>query len=150
MARRGFTIEIQKDNSKAVMQKLQANLETALDQMGLKCRNLILYQLQQGFGRPIRKTGDLQRSIDYEVEGNEIIVGVRDNFIGKTEDDKDMSYGIYVHEGTSKMAGRPYIRNALFSESRRRRSAPLPPRRLKTPSARKTRSKKYQHRIHGS
>lgn len=115
----GFTIV--KDNSQAIMRQLEENIPKALDQMGLKCRNLILYQLQQGFGRPIRKTGDLQRSIDYEVEGNEIIVGVKDNFVGKTEEDKDMSYGIYVHEGTSKMAGRPYIRNALFSEEQMRK-----------------------------
>lgn len=111
----GFTVTVEKDRSAEVMRKLEGNVKDAMDQMGLKCRNLILFQLQQGFGKPIRITGDLQRSIDYEVDGNVLTVGAKADFIGKTSGDKDMSYAIYVHEGTSKMAGRPYIRNALYS-----------------------------------
>lgn len=117
MARNGISFEIVKDNSQAVKRQLEANIPKALDQMGVMIRSLIIEQLQSGFGREIRKTGDLQRSIDYEVEGNEIVFGVKQDFMGKTEPGKDMIYGWWVHDGTSKMAGRPYIRNATYGEA---------------------------------
>lgn len=117
MARNGISVEIVKDNSEAVKSQLASNLPKALDQMGLKIRSLVIEQLQSGFGREIRKTGDLQRSIDYEVDGNEIIFGVKQDFIGKTEPGKDMIYGLWVHDGTIKMAGRPYMRNATYGEA---------------------------------
>lgn len=117
MAQSGIRFEIVKDNSEAVKRQLEANIPKALDQMGLMIRSLIIEQLQSGFGREIRKTGDLQRSIDYEVDENEIIFGVKQDFMGKTEPGKDMIYGWWVHDGTSKMAGRPYIRNATYGEA---------------------------------
>lgn len=117
MAQNGISFEIVKDNSEAVKRQLASNLPKALDQMGLKIRSLVIEQLQSGFGREIRKTGDLQRSIDYEVDGNEIIFGVKQDFIGKTEPGKDMIYGLWVHDGTIKMAGRPYMRNATCGEA---------------------------------
>lgn len=117
MARNGISFEIVKDNSQAVKRQLEANIPKALDQMGVIIRSLIIEQLQSGFGREIRKTGDLQRSIDYEVEGNEIVFGVKQDFMGKTEPGKDMIYGWWVHDGTSKMAGRPYIRNSTYGEA---------------------------------
>lgn len=117
MAQSGIRFEIVKDNSESVKRQLEANIPKALDQMGLMIRSLIIQQLQSGFGREIRKTGDLQRSIDYEVEGNEIVFGVKQDFMGKTEPGKDMIYGWWVHDGTSKMAGRPYVRNATYGEA---------------------------------
>lgn len=117
MAESGISFEIVTDNSETVKRQLEANIPKALDQMGLMIRSLIIEQLQSGFGREIRKTGDLQRSIDYEVEGDEIVFGVKQDFMGKTEPGKDMIYGWWVHDGTSKMAGRPYIRNATYGEA---------------------------------
>ena len=111
----GFAIV--KDNSQAIMRQLEENIPKALDQMGLKIRSMVIQQMQSGYGHEIRKTGDLQRSIDYEVDGNAVVYGVKQDFIGKTEGDKDMIYGLYVHEGTSKMAGRPYLRDATCGKA---------------------------------
>ena len=94
------------DNSGKVITQLDGNVPRALQAMGTKAVNLILWQMQQGFGKPIRQTGNLQHDVSYEVhpESNTVDVG------------NSLEYAPYVHEGTRKMAGRPYIRNALTGE----------------------------------
>lgn len=66
MAKASFRAEVT-DNSRAVIQQEKQNIKAALNAMGIKAVNLILWQMRQGFGRPIRKTGDLQRDVKYEV-----------------------------------------------------------------------------------
>lgn len=95
------------DNSRAVFRQLDGNVSAALYAMGVKAQNMILYQMRQGFGKPIRQTGDLQRDVQFEVDNAEQCVRV-----GNT-----LNYAPYVHEGTRKMAARPYIQNALTGES---------------------------------
>lgn len=88
--------------------------------MGIKAVNLILYRMRQGYGKPIRQTGDLQRDVMYEVnDGNDSVE------IGNT-----LEYAPFVHDGHAGHAvyikdvgwrvlpgghtpGRPYIRDAL-------------------------------------
>ena len=98
------------DNSKTVLKTLDGNVPAALNAMGIKATNLILYQMRQGYGKPIRQTGDLQRDVQYEVNESSKIVSV-----GNT-----LEYGPYVHEGTYKMAGRPYIRDGLIGDDHAR------------------------------
>lgn len=105
MAKSGFTVTVQKDNSEAVMRQLEGNIPLALDAMGIKGVNLILRQMRQGYGKPIRKTGDLQRDVQYAVDGNDLIWG------------NTLDYSIFVHEGTRKMQARHYMRDALFSRN---------------------------------
>ena len=95
------------DNSKVVLKTLDGNVSAALNAMGIKATNLILWQMRQGYGKPIRQTGDLQRDVQYEVDkaGRKVRVG------------NTLEYGPYVHDGTYKMAGRPYIRDGLTGES---------------------------------
>lgn len=93
-----------KDNSGKVLTQLNGNTQAALDAMGAKAVNLILYQMRQGYGKPIRQTGDLQRDVRYEVEAS----GKNTVDVGNT-----LKYAPFVHEGTYKMQGRPYIRSAL-------------------------------------
>lgn len=95
------------DNSDKVISQLNLNVPRALNAMGTKAVNLILWQMQQGFGKPIRQTGDLQRDVNYEVhaESNTVDVG------------NSLHYAPYVHDGTRKMAARPYIRNALTGDN---------------------------------
>lgn len=97
-----------KDNSDKVLAQLKANKKAALTAMGVKAVNLILKQMQQGYGKPIRQTGDLMRDVDFEVERS----GADTVDVGNS-----LKYGPYVHEGTYKMAGRPYIRDALTSQN---------------------------------
>lgn len=96
-----------KDNSQEVMALLEQNITAALTAMGIKAVNLILRQMRQGFGKPIRKTGDLQRDVNYTIHPETKSVDVGNS----------LRYAPYVHDGTDKMAARPYITNALTSDS---------------------------------
>lgn len=93
-----------KDNSRIVLSTLEGNRKAALNAMGVKGQNLVLYQMRQGYGKPIRKTGDLQRDLSYEADDRSVRIG------------NTLHYSTYVHEGTSKMAGRPYITDGLSGE----------------------------------
>ena len=92
------------DNSGRLLAQLQGNTKAALTAMGGKAVGLTVQKMQSGYGRPIWRTGDLSRSIAYEVENsgkNTVDVG------------SDIEYAPFVHEGTSRMAGRPFLRDAL-------------------------------------
>ena len=95
------------DNSGKILTQLDGNVERALEAMGVKAVNLILCQMRQGYGKPIRKKGDLQRDVNYEVD-----LGTKSVTVGNS-----LEYAPHVHDGTSKMEGRPYIRDALTGES---------------------------------
>ena len=92
------------DNSASVLSKVSGNVRAALTAMGTKGVNLTVDQMQSGYGRPIRQTGNLMRDVAYEVERS----GKNTVDIGNS-----LEYGPFVHEGTYKMAGRPYLRDAL-------------------------------------
>lgn len=92
------------DNSGRLLAQMQGNARRALTAMGTKAVGLTVQKMQSGYGKPIRRTGDLMRSIAYEVENsgkNTVDVG------------SNLEYAPFVHEGTSRMAGRPYLRDAL-------------------------------------
>ena len=95
-----------KDNSPEVMALLEQNITAALTAVGIKAVNLILWQMRQGFGRPIRKSGTLQGDVNYEIHPETKSVDVGNS----------KTYAIYVHDGTSRMAARPYITNALTGD----------------------------------
>lgn len=99
------------DNSDKILAQVETNKKAALEAMGVKAVNLILWQMRQGYGKPIRQTGDLQRDMSYEV-GNSSPDTVD---VGNT-----LKYGPYVHDGTSKMPGRPYVRDGLTGESHKK------------------------------
>jgi hypothetical protein len=94
------------DNSATVKAQLDGNRKAALEAMGIKSVNLILNQMESGYGKPIRQTGDLMRDVQYEVERS----GEGTVDVGNT-----LYYGPYVHEGTVRMKARHYIRDALIS-----------------------------------
>ena len=96
-----------KDNSQDVMDLLARNINAALTAMGIKAESLIIGQMLRGFGRPIRKTGTLIGDVNCEIHPDTKSVDVGNS----------KTYAIFVHEGTSRMAARPYITNALTSAS---------------------------------
>lgn len=99
------------DNSDKVLAQLEGNKEAALNAIGIKAVNLILWQMRQGYGKPIRQTGDLQRDVSYEV--NNSAPDTVD--VGNT-----LKYGPYVHDGTPKMDARPYIRDGLIGDDHKK------------------------------
>lgn len=111
------------DNSDKVLAQLEGNKEAALNAMGIKAVNLILWQMRQGYGKPIRQTGDLQRDVSYEV--NNSAPDTVD--VGNT-----LKYGQFVHDGTSRMGARPYIRDALTGEDHQKQLQKVAEAALKT------------------
>jgi hypothetical protein len=82
--------------------------------MGLKSVELILDSMESGYGKPIRQTGDLMRDVNHEVERsgeNTVDVG------------NSLEYSKYVHEGTWKMTGRAYIKDAIMSGKEKLKAA---------------------------
>lgn len=92
------------DHSKEVLAQMNRNASAATMAVGIKAVNLILWQMRQGYGKPIRITGDLQRDVSFEVVDDKTVD------VGNT-----LEYAVYVHEGTRKMDKRPYITDALNS-----------------------------------
>ena len=119
-----FRIQLN-DNSEAVLAQMDANVERALTAMGIKAVGLIVKQMESGYTTPhknrshgttsdggthtaIRETGDLMRDVSYEV-GN--------SGAGTVDVGNSLEYGVFIHEGTSRLESRPYIRDALTNGS---------------------------------
>lgn len=93
------------DHSAEIKAQLARNIKTALTALGQKGVELTLDKMQIGYGRPIRQTGNLMRDVSFAVENsgqNSVDVG------------NSLEYAPFVHDGTYKMAGRPYLRDALI------------------------------------
>lgn len=92
------------DNSNEVLRRYNAGASAATQAAGIKAVGVIVNQMQKGYGAPIRQTGDLMRDVAYEaVDEKTIRVGNR------------LEYAVFVHEGTSRMRGRAYIKDALLN-----------------------------------
>ena len=74
---------------------------TAMGQLGLE---LVLDAMNTGYGKPIYSTGDLQRSISFDVDA-----GKQTTIWGS-----NLDYAIPVHEGTPSMLGRPFFIDGLL------------------------------------
>ncbi len=92
------------NNIPALTARMQKNVGEALTAMGIKAVGLTVEKMVSGYGAPIWDTGTLMRSITFERVGGEdaILVG------------SPVEYAVYVHDGTSKMAGRPFLRDAIL------------------------------------
>lgn len=108
-----------------VMRTLEGNAENACKAVAAiaqeAIQNKILYGYQIPHGKDghteIVDTGRLFDSITAEVEKVsentwEVAAGAS-NEAGRME---DVSYARYVHEGTEKLTGRPFVRDALMDE----------------------------------
>jgi hypothetical protein len=91
------------DNSRAVLRRVEGNIGAALDAMGTAAVGIIVRQMQSGYGKPIRQTGNLMRDVQYETD-----LGAKVTRVGNTLD-----YSIHVHDGTYKMPGRAYMSDSL-------------------------------------
>lgn len=110
------------DNSNAVLTQMSGNIKKALTAMGIRAVKLIVNKMQHGYsdshitrdmrGRntggthtDIRWSSTLQNDVSYEVEKN----AVNTVTVGNSE-----AYAEHVHEGTYRLKGRPYIRDAIM------------------------------------
>lgn len=92
------------DNSAEVLAQMAANKRAALEAMGLAAVELTVDNMESGYGKPIRQTGDLMRDVHHQVEAN----GKDTVSVGNS-----LSYAPFVHEGTYKMKARHYLTDAL-------------------------------------
>lgn len=90
-----------------VLKAMNKNASRAAKALGEEAVGLIVTQMKTGYGKPIRQTGDLMRDVNFKVQSEgdgklQISVG------------NGLEYAVHVHEGTSKMAGRPYIKDGIM------------------------------------
>lgn len=99
------------DHSESVKAQIRANATRAAQAVGIEAVGLTVKQMQGGYGKPIRQTGNLMRDVNYETESSGTKTVVR---IGNS-----LFYAPLVHEGTSRMSGRPYLKDAIQSNLNR-------------------------------
>lgn len=97
------------DHSGDVSARMRQNTQRALEAMGLKAVELVVGQMENGYNRRIWRTGDLMRDVNHEVgRSGENTVDVGNS----------LEYALYVHDGTRRMAARPYITDAIAGGKR--------------------------------
>lgn len=87
------------DNSDEYESKLKSAIIRALDTIGGHLEGEAKDELENSPRRI--DTGNLRNSITHKVSEDEVIIGT------------NSSYGIYVHEGTRRMAPNRFLRNAI-------------------------------------
>lgn len=103
-----------RSNFQAVRAALRGHLDAAFDDLQEQSVNWVRYQMLTGYNEPhgddghteIYDTGRLYESIQANVETNlrlfhRVTVG------------SSVPYAIYVHNGTYRLHGRPFIRDAM-------------------------------------
>ncbi len=91
------------NNENIIKVRLDGNVRQALEAMGIEAVALIQGGMETLYGKPIRDTSTLMGSMDHAVRSN-----------NKVDVGTDIEYGKYVHEGTSRMKGRPFIRDSII------------------------------------
>lgn len=90
------------DHSGEVIARMRLNAGAALAAMGQTAVGLVAGRIAGGYGRPIRRTGALLGSVAFQRGEGSVDVG------------SALPYAALVHEGTSRMPGRPFISDALL------------------------------------
>lgn len=106
-----MNIEIKLDNTEKIIEMIRANGQRALIAGATEAVGCIKDEMEFGYGKPIRKTGNLIGSISYNPPRSEPNLSID---IGT-----DIEYGKFVHEGTRRMRGRPFITDALTQNKER-------------------------------
>ena len=93
-----------KDNSKQVLSTMENSIKKALTALGQAIVEVTVDYMQKKYSKPIYLTGDLIRSISFDVDlaGQKVIVGSVQN------------YAQWVHNGTARMPARPFLRDAML------------------------------------
>lgn len=100
-----------------VTAQVQGNINRALVAMGITGVASVKDRIDKGYyetykpklkakTKAIRQTGDLRRSMEYQLTGNETVA------VGT-----NMDCASYVHEGTRKMKERPFIKDGIDKNS---------------------------------
>lgn len=97
----GFTF---KDNSDQVINLMNDNVTKSLTAIGQTIVEITTDYMEHKYGKAIRITGDLIRSISFNINMADKSVTIGSN----------LNYSSWVHNGTSKMSARPFLRDAIM------------------------------------
>ena len=98
-----------KDNTPIAKSQMERNIAKALEMMGLKNQEIVTKIMSDpnyyGLNRDIIDAGRLRSSMSYQVDApnQRVIVGT------------NVEYAIWVHEGTLRMKGRPFLKDSIFN-----------------------------------
>lgn len=85
------------------LRTLEHAVAESLEVAGQEAVAAVQQQMLTGYARPIVDTGALLESIRYSVDGATLHVGT------------SMPYALAVHDGTSRMPGRPFLTDGIRS-----------------------------------
>lgn len=96
-----------RDNSAAVLAAMEAAKKKALTAIGQAAVEVVTDYMQSRYGAPIRQTGDLMRDVNARPSQMPDAVDIGNS----------LEYAPWVHNGTRKMAARPYLRDAIMDNA---------------------------------
>lgn len=97
------SIQLKVDNSAEVINHMETAVHRALEACGIQAEAHAVTYIQSNPRRV--DTGNLMNSIAHQVEGKTMAVGT------------NVEYGIYVHEGTTRMAPNRFLKNAVANHA---------------------------------
>lgn len=86
-----------------IIEKIRQNKKIALTAAATEAQEGIKECMIGGYARPVYDTGTLYGDVQFDFKDENTVE------VGSTKD-----YAPYVHEGTYKMAGRPYVRDGML------------------------------------
>ena len=96
-----------KDNSDIVLRQISVNSDNTMKKVGEKLVESVQSAMLYNYSKEVVDTGRLFDSIEYQQRR------VSQNTY-ETQVGSSVHYAGYVHEGTSRMRGRPYIRDGIM------------------------------------
>lgn len=91
-----------KSHAQEILEKARQGREQALEVMGDTATALVRAQMRSGYASPVEETGALIADVQWTRRDEETIL------VGST-----LPYAGAVHNGTARMAARPYLTDAL-------------------------------------
>lgn len=81
------------------------DLPQATQAMGEAAVSAVRSQMLTGYERPVYRTGALHNNVSCAVNGSTAIIG------------NTLPYAVPVHDGTCRMAGRPYLADGILNHA---------------------------------
>lgn len=81
------------------------DLTAAAQAMGNAAVAAVRAQMLEGYERPVYRTGALHDNVHCAVDGTTVAIG------------NTLPYAIPVHDGTCRMAGRPYLADGILNHA---------------------------------
>ena len=94
------------------------DLPAAAQAMGKAAVSAVRAQMLEGYERPVYRTGALHNNVSFVLHGCTVTIG------------NTLPYAIPVHDGTCRMAGRPYLADGILNHADALQQAALETLRL--------------------